>query len=81
MIPLRIEGADRIMRGNAPDVRDLHIKRIDGCFVSRWEPTPAELEMLNRGGSVEVWIMGAAHPPIMIQTSALASAPTQGGEG
>lgn len=67
MIPLRIDGADVIMRGNSPDVRDLHIKRIDGCLVSRWEPTPKELAALNAGGSIELWIMGSQQPPVMLQ--------------
>ncbi|WP_035979756.1 hypothetical protein [Kozakia baliensis] len=73
MIPLRIEGADVIMRGNTPDVRDLHVKRIDGCFVSRWEATPAEIAELNNGGSVELWVMGEALPPVMLRTAPMQS--------
>lgn len=78
MIPLRIEGADCIMRGNSPEVRDLHIRRIDGCSVSRWEPTPAELDTLNAGGSVELWIMGQ-QPPVMLVAAPL-SPETEGEE-
>lgn len=61
MIPLRIEGATRIMKappGYEAEVRDLHVAMIDGCSVSRWEPTPDELAILNSGGSVELWVMG-----------------------
>lgn len=48
-----------------PEVRDLHVALIDGCYVSRWEPTPTELALLNAGGSVELWVMGA-QPPVML---------------
>ena len=68
MVPLRIAGADRIMvapPSQDGEVRDLHIKIIDGCSVSRWEPTPGELELLNAGGSVELWVQGG-QPPVML---------------
>lgn len=69
MIPMRIEGADLIMRGNGPGVRDLHVKRIDDCCVSRWEPTPDELAVLNAGGSVELWVIGG-QPAVALQVAA-----------
>lgn len=68
MIPLRIAGATRIMTAPAEGdmtVRDLHVKEQDGCSVSRWEPTPTELELLNAGGSVELWVVGR-QPPVML---------------
>ena len=67
MIALRIEGWTNRMVAppEAPEVADLYIRRVDGCCVSRWEPTPAELEMLNAGGSVELWVMGQ-QPPVML---------------
>lgn len=68
MIPLRIEGATHIMLappGKEGEVRDLHVLAQDGCCVSRWEPTPGELEVLNNGGSVELWVMGG-QPPVML---------------
>lgn len=68
MIPLRIEGATHIMKappGKEGEVRDLHVLVTDGCCVSRWEPTPRELEALNRGGSIELWVMGV-QPPVML---------------
>lgn len=69
MIPLRIEGATHIM--TAPqghdDVRDLHVYLLDGeIYVSRWEPTPDELALLNAGGSVELQIMGS-QPPVALK--------------
>lgn len=69
MIPLRIDGATHIMKPPAgcDDVRDLHIVLLDGdIFVSRWEPTPDELAMLNSGGSVELQIMGS-QPPVALK--------------
>ncbi len=49
-------------------VRDLHVVRIDGYCVSRWEPIPDELAILNRGGSVELWMMGT-HPPVALRVA------------
>jgi hypothetical protein len=70
MIPLRIEGATHIMAAppGRPEVRDLHTRLVDGCYVSRWEPTPIELQMLNQGGPVELWVMGGM-PPVNIQVA------------
>lgn len=67
MIPLRIEGANVIMKAPSgmKDCRDLHIKIIDGAYVSRWEPTPDELDALNAGGSVELWCVGG-QPPVAL---------------
>ncbi len=71
MIPLRIEGANRIFTAPAgqPEVRDLHVKVVDGCCVSRWEPTPSEMALLNAGGSVELWVMGQP-PPVALVVAA-----------
>jgi hypothetical protein len=46
-------------------IRDLHVAVVDGCCVSRWEPTPDELTLLNAGGSVELWVLGG-QPPVML---------------
>lgn len=78
MIPLRHEQASVVMKappGN-PEVRDLHVAIINGCSVSRWEPTPAELTMLNEGGSVELWVMGK-QPPVALQAAPHADAATR----
>ncbi len=69
MIPLRIEGATTIFKappGKEGEVRDLHVLVTEGFCVSRWEPTPGELETLTRGGSVELWIMGGQPPVTLI---------------
>lgn len=68
MIPLRILGYNAVMRG--PDgVHDLYvIAEDDGytkSFTSRWEPTPAELAILNAGGSVELSVLHG-QPPVKI---------------
>ena len=73
MIPLRIKGATHIMGPprdcDEVNIVSLHIIRTnDNCFVSRWEPTPKELDMLNNGGSVELWVLGS-QPPVDIQVA------------
>jgi len=66
MIPVRIDGANMVLQGNGTDVRDLHVLQTEGCFVSRWEPTPKELEILHDGGTVELWVQGKTFAPVMI---------------
>lgn len=61
-----IEGANCIMRGNGDDVADLHVVRDGNGFVSAWFPTPAELEALNKGAPVYLFIYGQSHPPVML---------------
>ena len=70
MIPLRISNATTKMTGSTEDVRPLFVREVDGCFVSRWEPTPEELDILSVGGSVEVWVQGG-QPPIYIGVAPL----------
>jgi hypothetical protein len=68
MIPLRVPGANTICTappGNA-EVRSLHVLQAEGCCISRWEPTPAELQRLVDGGSVELWVMGQ-QPPVYLK--------------
>lgn len=70
MIPLKHEHATSKMVGppDRDDIRPLYVAEIEGCFVSRWEPTPEELTVLNNGGSVELWVMGS-QPPVMLTVS------------
>jgi hypothetical protein len=69
MTPLRHIAATLNMRAPkgvvGPHI-ELQVAFIDGSFVSRWEPSPAELAMLNAGGSVELWVLGH-QPPVMLQ--------------
>lgn len=71
MIPLRIEGATALFSGPpGSGITGLHVLETQGCCVSRWEPTPQELATLNKGGSVELWVMGG-QPPVMLAVSPL----------
>lgn len=35
-------------------------------FVSAWFPTPAELELLNKGAPVYLFVYANRHPPVAI---------------
>lgn len=35
-------------------------------MVTAWEPTPDELERLNKGAPVHLRILGSQHPPVML---------------
>lgn len=74
MISKRIPGATRYL--GAPSGWDperdgpcghLAIRDDPGPYmVSRWEPTPDELRLLNQGGSVELTVVGGVHPPVAL---------------
>ena len=36
-------------------------------MVTAWQPTPDELARLIAGASVHLRILGAAHPPVMVE--------------
>lgn len=39
----------------------------EGNFmVSAWEPTPAEIEALQRGETLKLWVRGSGHPVVAI---------------
>ena len=42
--------------------------KVDGqdVMVSFWRPTAFELERLNQGGTVALWVYGVAHPPVAV---------------
>lgn len=75
MISLVIAGATRAL-GKAQGyytlaVRDEPVRcAISGpdtpSMVTAWEPTPDELDRLNRGAPVLLRVMGRAHPPVMV---------------
>jgi hypothetical protein len=76
MKPVRHNACNDVLRGGAPHIPDLHIRRgdesDDGCMpvvASYWKPTPEELRELVDGGAVEVVIVGHTHPPISIRTA------------
>jgi hypothetical protein len=49
-----------------PDCNPLFVRLVGPCLVSRWEPTPAELQLLVEGGSVELWVHGQQPPVALI---------------
>jgi hypothetical protein len=65
--PLRITGADILFRGRDGEKGHRLFARRQGDFlISRWEPLPHELEILNRGGNVELRIVGHQQPALAI---------------
>lgn len=72
MLPLRISNATRILAETQDEYFALAIRDEvhEGIpiMTSVWEPTPAELAMLNAGGAVRLTICGTVHPPVMLAT-------------
>ena len=72
MMPLRISDATHFLgapKGWEPEkdgrCSHLAVRRIDDVWQSAWEPTPAEIEMLNAGGTVVLSIVGG-QPPVSL---------------
>lgn len=38
-------------------------------MLSAWKPSVAELELLLRGGSIVLGVLGEVHPPVMMMVS------------
>lgn len=78
MLPLRVRGHTRYLGapvGWEPEtqghcgylaVRDQIDPDIGPEMVSAWEPTPDELERLNAGASILLYVVGTGHPPVML---------------
>lgn len=76
MIAVRIEGCTAVL--GAPKDWDSSKGQCVGLPVrqelteqgpqyrSRWQPTQAELELLNQGGAIELVVCGNGHPPVWI---------------
>lgn len=67
----KIAGATRLLATEQEEYENLHIRDEtlgDGtnCMVSQWKPTPEQLELLNKGGSIYLGIMGEVHPPVVM---------------
>lgn len=76
MMIKRIPGATRVLGKEQGftglPIRDTHINFADNgpdtpCMETLWEPTPAELEKLNRGGYIKLRVLGTGHPPVMLE--------------
>ncbi len=79
MIPKRIAGANRYLgapKGWEPETDGncvhLAVRVEDNVWSSAWEPTPGELEILNRGGSIVLHVVGG-QPPVMLAVEPPAS--------
>jgi hypothetical protein len=46
--------------------KDRSIIRIP-AMVSAWEPTPDELERLNKGAKIHLILCGGVHPPVLLE--------------
>jgi len=71
MLIKRIDGSTRSVEcGSGPNAVVLPVCEVDepdGKFmVSAWEPTPGELEALQEGKSLKLWIAGVNHPLVKI---------------
>ena len=71
-----IEGATRILGKSQGyiglPVRDENVNcSVSGegtpSMVTAWLPTPKELDALNKGAAVHVRLIGAGHPPMMVE--------------
>ena len=65
-----------VLRGGAPHIPDLHIKRGDDSddgsmrtVTSFWVPSKEELQELLDGGAVAIVVLGISHPPISVRTA------------
>jgi hypothetical protein len=66
MIPLMRSDHNFVYYGPTDEIGDLSC-RVDGIETfSHWRPSEEELELLNRGGSVELGITGHPIPPVRI---------------
>lgn len=75
MIIARIKGATRVVGQRQgylglPLRDELVTDKVNGentpSMVTAWEPTPDELERLQRGAPVLLRVLGNIHPPVMI---------------
>ena len=76
----RIHGATRVL-GKSQGYLGLPLRdevrntTVDGertpVMVTAWEPTPDELERLNKGASVHLVVVGTQHPPVMLEVGAV----------
>lgn len=65
-----------VLRGGAPHIPDLHIRRGDESedgsmptVTSFWIPSKDELQDLLDGGAVAVVVLGHTHPPISVRVT------------
>lgn len=76
MLIRRIEGCTRVLGApkdwNHDDIRCVGLPIRDvptdegNVMISAWEPTPEEIEALQRGESIKLWVFGTGHPAVYI---------------
>jgi hypothetical protein len=68
MQPVRPTSSTHIFGADQAGVRPLHVRvsADRSMFTSAWKPSPEELEILLKGGVVEVHIIGG-QPPILCE--------------
>ena len=76
MKPSKHASCNTVLRGGAPHIPDLHIRRGDESedgsmptVTSFWIPSKDELQDLLDGGAVEVVVLGHTHPPISVRVA------------
>lgn len=78
MIISRIAGATRVIGQSQgflglplrDELRDVTIGgKVVKChaMVTAWEPTPDEIERIKAGAPIYLCVLGAAHPPVMLE--------------
>lgn len=80
MLIARIPGATRVI-GKSQGYLGLPLRdevrntTVNGpetcCMVTAWEPTPDELERLNKGACVHLVVLGTVHPPVLVEVGAV----------
>lgn len=67
MKPIKTAACNHVYLGPTPEIGDLHCQRVQhGEIRSFWTPTPAELELLNAGGAVQLDILTEPIPPVAV---------------
>lgn len=54
-------------------IRDVTVDGIP-WMISAWEPTEAELKMLQEGHTIKLWIQGTGHPVVAMSVGELVEA-------
>jgi len=71
MIPLSPENTTRRIGKSQGykglSVADIRLDTGEPAMVTIWQPTPQELAVLASGGNIRLTILGAAHPPVMVE--------------
>jgi hypothetical protein len=47
-------------------VTDTHMADGTPVMLTSWQPTPAEAALIAAGAPIYLWLLGTAHPPVML---------------